>query len=389
MMFIKAILNLKPVNKGLCTMGNNLRRLVLISLSVSLLALQGAAKASGADEEAQKLAKADELLIKGKPKPAAALLREVIRSNPNSAQAHTELGKALAGIDDTNYQQAIAEETEALRLDPKSYGARRVLGKIYANQHKLPEALKLLEEARDLKPTSYSAQSDLGTAYLASGKIDEAIASFKKAIEIKPSSVESHVKLAVLLSKKNEYKEAIAEAKAAVKLNDKQAETHLTLANLQLESGDYTEAVDAFKAAIEANGFDSFGAKNPLTAASALSGLGWAIASQKDVSKDKLEEAVNDERKAIKAYPIYLPGFVRLADLLTRQSKNKEAEAVYQGGMKISRNDPSIATPYAKFLDYTGHKDDAKALLKQILAKTPDNKQAADALAAIEQNKTK
>jgi len=370
-------------------MSDKLNKFVLMSLSISLLALQGTTIATAAEDETQKLAKADELLTKGKPKPAAALLREIIRSNPNNAQAHMEMGKALAGMDDTNYQQAIAEEQEALRLDPKSYGARRVLGKIYANQHKLPEALKLLEEARDLKPTSYSAQSDLGTAYLAAGKNDEAIAAFRKAIEIKPASVESHVKLAVLLSKKNEYKEAIAEAKEAVKLNGKQAETHLTLANLQLESGDYSGATEAFKAAIDANGFDSFGSKNPLTAASALSGLGWAIASEKDVSKDKLEEAVNDERKAIKAYPTYLPGFVRLADLLTRQSKNKDAEAVYQGGMKLSRNDPSIATPYAKFLDYTGRKDDAKALLKQVLAKTPDYKQASEALAAIEQNKTK
>ena len=62
---------------------------------------------------------------------------------------------------------------------------------------------------------------------------------------------------------------------------------------------------------------------------------------------------------------------------------------MYQGGMKLSRNDPSIATPYAKFLDYTGRKDDAKALLKQVLAKTPDYKQASEALAVIEQNKTK
>ncbi len=359
--------------------------LVLVALS-----MVSAPAGWSADDAKDKLAKANQLIEKGKAKPAAVLLREVIRSNPNIAEAHMQLGAALAATaENDKYDEAIAEEQLAIKLDPKSSGSHRILGMIYANQKKFDQSIPLLKEACALKPTGFAAHRDLGTAYLSSGKMDDAIAAFEKAAQIKPESVEVHTKLAVILCKQKKYSDAISEANKAVKLGENQAETHLVLGNIKLESGDYAGAQAAFKDTIEKNGYDYLGMKNPLTAASAFSGLGWAIASEKDADKAKLEEAVSYQKKAVKALEGFLPAYIRLAELYGKQGKNKDAEALYQNIFKATKGDAGVAVSYAKFLEYTGRKNEAKDILKKVLEKTPDNKAIADALAALDQTKTK
>lgn len=343
-----------------------------------------------ADDAKEKLAKATQLIDKGKAKPAAVILREVIRANPNIAEAHMQLGAALASTaENDKYDEAIAEEQTAIKLDPKSSSAHRILGMIYANQKKFDQSIPLLKEACALKPTGFAAHKDLGTAYLSAGKLDDAVSAFQKALEIKPENVEVHTKLAVIFSKQKKYTEAINEANKAVKLGANQAETHLVLGNIKLESGDYAGAQSAFKDTIELNGYDYLGMKNPLTAASAFSGLGWAIASEKDADKDKtkMDEAVSNQKKAVKALPGFLPAYIRLAELYGRQGKNKDADSLYQNIFKATKYDAGVAASYSHFLEYTGRKNEAKDVLKKVLEKSPDNKQIADALAALDQPK--
>lgn len=333
--------------------------LLIFSLSVTGIVAQAAEDLAG------KIARADDLLNKGKARPAAVLLREVIRSNPDNAQAHMELGAALAQLaDNDKYDAAIAEEKLALKLDPGSYGARKILGHIYANLHKTQDAIITLKEACDIKPASFSARRDLGTAYLAAGKIDDAIGAFKKATELKPENAECHLKLSQLFSLKKDFTHAIPEAAEAVRYGGNKAETHLVLANLKLDSGDAAGSIDSFKTAIEKNGFDALGCRNPLTAASAFSGLGWALAAG-DAGKKNLDESISDQRKAIKAYPSFLTAYLRLAELLSRQDKNKEAEAVYQKGLRLSGDDPALAASYAQFLERNGRKAEAQNIRKK------------------------
>jgi tetratricopeptide (TPR) repeat protein len=295
-----------------------------------------------------------------------------------------QLGAALATLaQKDDYDTAILEEKQALKLDPKSFGARIILGHIYANVNKPNEAISILKEACDLKPQSYGAQRDLGIACLTAGKVDEATAAFKKAIELNPKKEEAHLKLAGLLTLKGNYRDAIAEANEAVQLAGGDAQAHLALANALLESGDEAGSVDSFKNALHSNK-----THDVLTEANALSGLGWAIAS-KDPGKFDMDEGILDQRKAIKMFPPFLPGYTRLAELLSRQDKNKEAEDVYKSALKMSPDDPLVGTAYGKFLDRVGRKNEARTALQKVLEKTPKFKPASDALAALEQVKTK
>ena len=347
---------------------------VLSAQFLLLLALPSRA----AGDPAQDIAKADTLLNNGKPKQAAGILRGVISSHPDNAAAHMELGAALASMADNNeYDAAIAEEETALKLDPKSYGARKILGQIYANQNKMQESLKILEEACTYNPNSYGAHRDLGKAQMAAGKTDDAIRSFRKAVVLNPEKIDAHNKLAGLLSKTDQHKEAIEEARKAVKLDLSTPESHLALGNALLAAGDRSAAVEAFEKTMDTNAVK--GRRNPLTQASALSGRGWAFSS----SSAELQAAVNDQRQAIKIFPSFGPAYIRLAELLSRQDKNKEAESIYKSSMRFSGDDPSVATAYAKFLSKTQRGTEAREMLKKVLEKKPDYKPAVEALSQI------
>jgi protein O-GlcNAc transferase len=365
---------LKSGNQEAPAMSNTLNKTLSISVALSLL-LCGAASALAAGESDAQLAKADEMMKQKKPKQAVELLRQIISSNPDNAHAHMQLGAALASLaEKEQYDPAIKEEKEALRLDPKSFGARIILGHIYANLNKSAESIAILKEACEMRPGSYGAHRDLGIACLAGGKLDEAITAFKKAIEIKPKEEESHLKLSILLSKKGNFRDAIAEANEACQIAGGDPEAHLALANIVLESGDEGGSIEPFKRALAANK-----ARNALTEANALSGLGWALAA-KNAGKNDLDEGILDQRKALKVFPPFLPAYVRLAELLSKQDKNKEAEDSYKEALKISPDDAGVGTSYGKFLDRIGRKDEARAILKKVLDRTPNFKPAADAL---------
>lgn len=363
-------------------MSNNLTKSLSVSLAL-FVALSGATASYCADDAAAKLAKADELMKQKKVKQAVDLLREVVSANPNNAQAHMQLGAGLASMADKkeDYEPAVKEENEALRLDPKLFGARIILGHIYANQEKSAESIKILKEACEMRPQSYGAHRDLGIACLAAGKIDDAIVAFKKATELKPKDEEAHLKLAILLSKKGNFRDAMAEASEACQVAGGDPEAHLALANITLESGDAAGSIDSFRSALRNNK-----AHDALTEANALSGLGWALAV-KDAAKNSVDEGVLDQRKAIKIFPPFLPAYVRLGELLSRQDKNKEAEESFKAAQKLSPDDAGVATSYARFLDHVNRKDEARTMLKKVLEKSPSFKPAADALNGIEQGK--
>lgn len=347
----------------------------LLGLSL-ILAISGFAPAAQAADPSEQLKKADLILQEGNPKASVEILREVIRTNPDSAQAHMQLGMALAALDSqaekADYETAILEEKQALKLDPKSFGARIMLGHIYANLNKGPEAIAIIKEAIEIKPTSYGAHRDLGIAYLVAEKPEEAQAEFKKAIEINPKKYDAHMKLALVHSSNANFRDALNEAMEAVNLAGKASEaveSQLVFGTILIDSRNESEAIRPFKAVLAKE------KNNPI----ALSGLGWALAQ----TDGKIEDGIRYQRSAIKVYP-YMPAYVRLAELLLKQNKPAEAEDEYKNALKINPDDPRVRTAYAKFLDGNGRKDDARGELKKVLDKKPNFKPASDALAGLD-----
>jgi TonB family protein len=138
--------------------------------------------AGGAANFAALEARYNEKHIGRNEKTPGITLREVVQANPNSVEAHVNLGAQL------------------------------ITEKIY------PEALSILKQAVSLQPNSPAAQFDLGLAQLKEKQYEDAVTSNKKALELKPEWPDAYNNLGLAYAGLSRWKEAVTAYREAVRL---------------------------------------------------------------------------------------------------------------------------------------------------------------------------
>ena len=108
---------------------------------------------------------------------AIADYSEAIRLNPQSVETRLQLCGLL---EDDSPRDALGFAEQAVSLDPKSFKAHFVLGKLLFKTERLAESAKELETSRDLDPTSSAVRFALVRTYKSLGK--EADAAREAAI---------------------------------------------------------------------------------------------------------------------------------------------------------------------------------------------------------------
>jgi tetratricopeptide (TPR) repeat protein len=205
-----------------------------------------------------------------------------IEANPNSAEAHRQLGDIfiLQGRDD----EALAELLVAAWLDPKDARAHAAAGQVYARMMKYPDAIAALTRAVALDPRLREARYTLGTVLMRAGKVDEgkaelemfgrqqadaeaqgqrefeidalrrqaaargregdvggAIDGFERAAALDPLSSRSHRDLGLALLRAKRSREAVEELDAAQRIEASE-EGFLYLADALAAAGNTEEA---------------------------------------------------------------------------------------------------------------------------------------------------
>ncbi len=108
-----------------------------------------------------------------------------------SAQQFFDRG--VEASENDNYDEAIADFTKALEIDPnyaKAYGNR---GITYAEKGQPDEAIADFNKALQINPKDAEAYTYRGWAYAYKGQFDQAITDYNKAIEINPKLTEAYL----------------------------------------------------------------------------------------------------------------------------------------------------------------------------------------------------
>jgi spermidine synthase len=140
---------------------------------------------------------------------------------PESADLHNLLGIALA--EKGQFDGAIVQFREALRMDPDSAKTHWHLGAALASQDSREEAIGYLRRSVQLDSTNGPAHYDLGGSLLAARQLDGAVEEFRAAIRLMPSSVEAHNNLGLSLALEGKLDEAIDEFQRALALEPESA----------------------------------------------------------------------------------------------------------------------------------------------------------------------
>jgi tetratricopeptide (TPR) repeat protein len=234
-------------------------------------------------EDRMKLAK---LLMQDHLRHAAQeTLESVLRSSPDLAEAHADLG--LLFLQAGQFEEARLHAGRAVQLEPDSADYCMLLAQILLKEKQYPTALAILEATKDRfgslavyqyklawahyglghVPTAAAlletlvqqhprldrAHYSLGDCYVALGKLQKAEAQYRAAIGLNPKDGSYHAALGLVLRKEHggRIEEAIGELEKAQQLNRLDVESRVQLAICYEQKTQLSKAEQLLETAIQ------------------------------------------------------------------------------------------------------------------------------------------
>ena len=180
---------------------------------------------------------------------AIVALRQIVERNPESGQAHADLGGLLENQGNTveaeqEYRQAVQQKNPPTK-------ALYNLGMILAKRNNFDEAIEFLQRARSANPGDEDIHYDLALTLAVRGDDERAIAELRETIRIEPLYTKAYYNLAVLLARKGQSHEATAFLRAAVDADPLFAKAHYQLATILARSGAYEDAIRSYREVLQ------------------------------------------------------------------------------------------------------------------------------------------
>jgi tetratricopeptide (TPR) repeat protein len=184
----------------------------------------------------------------GRGDEALTLFRRAIAIDPDCEAADMELGRLFEQRGDL--EAAAICYRRAIRQHPADAGAHHALGRVLHRQGAIAEAVASYGLALQLMPDLAEAHSDLGEGLRRLGRIASALAACRQALALKPDLAEAHNNLGNVLQDQGRLGEAMMRYERALTLKPDLAEAHRNLANATWEWQHSTAAALAHHQAI-------------------------------------------------------------------------------------------------------------------------------------------
>jgi tetratricopeptide (TPR) repeat protein len=229
------------------------RRAFAMSLLIPLLASTSAMhaiQAAGQVHSAETLGRdADAAYDRGDVQQAIRLYRELLKMQPDSVAARTNLGVALARIGD--YSNAAAEYNKALKQAPDNEKILLDLALAYYKQAVFDAAAADLEHLRAKHPENRQSLYLLADCYLRLGRNEDVVALLQPAYDADPHdrAVEFALGMALIRTGQSEKGEAIIKD---VAMSADQSEVDLLTGAAELAARDSKAAVTSIHKALDA-----------------------------------------------------------------------------------------------------------------------------------------
>ena len=261
------------------------------------------------------------------------------------------------------------EATIALRLDPRNYGAAKILAKALTQDKKYKEAVSLIESMLRQVPDDPDLIGNLGLAYLGLKDKDKAKETFVHLLELAPDNSRALAFLTALTADKDLAK-ATAFVEEHIRKAPKAGGHYMLLGDLLARQKKNEEAIAAFNKAQE------LAPDNPQP---------YIVTARLMASLGKTDQAVAELSQLLVKQPDSLPANMGLATLYEIQGKHQEAKEKYKKVLSVEPNSAAAANNLAWIIASEKDGDLGEALRLAMLAKQamPDEPHIADTLGFV------
>ena len=180
---------------------------------------------------------------------AKKLYKEILKTNPNFAGAHNNLGNVLHELG--QFKKAVSCYEKAIQIQPNYTNAHYNLGSVLHELGQFKKAVSCYEKAIQIQPDYANAHYNLGLIFKELGEFQKAVSCYEKAIQINPNFAGAHNNLGNVLHELGEFQKAISCCKKAIQINPNFAGTHNNLGLIFKELGEFQKAMGCYEKAIQ------------------------------------------------------------------------------------------------------------------------------------------
>jgi tetratricopeptide (TPR) repeat protein len=337
---------------------------------------------------------------------AADEYREASRLSPSNQETRFALAKCLVFL--AEYTEAIPILKAYLLNHPKAFEPHYLLGLAYRGLEQYPQSEEQLRTAATIEPDHADLQFNLGLVMLRSGRAKEAVPHLQKAIQLDPAAEAPRLQLAIALKDLNQTQNSakvyqdVRETEQANLLKN-QFTTEGAKANQLLAAGQAAQAAEVYRQMLKIQPRDAHTYYNLSLAldleerfaeerqaletaikldpklAQARSKLGLL-----DMSQGHPADAIQNFKKAIEIDPQLTEAQVNLATIYDGKGEVKEAEALLRRAIE---SDPKYAQAHFNLglvLAQQQRFPEADSELETAVALDAGNLDAQTALAEVE-----
>jgi tetratricopeptide (TPR) repeat protein len=272
----------------------------------------------------------------GRLDEAEALFQRAVRSDAAMVGAHMNL--AYLYLLKKAPEKTAAELREVLRLEPDNAEAAYRLVWLLLSQGRIDECISFIEKLKGSQQPSAPLFGVLGDAYLRKGNKVEALSAIKKAIELRPNDAAYHFALgSAWLKYPPDLQEAEQSFRQFLKLQPDDARGQLLLGYVLLKGKQYAEARELLENSIQK------GAGTP----EAFYYLGLIAQGQNED-----ERAIEFFQKSIQLAPSFAHVHIALGATYMKLKDYTRAQQALETGVKLSPDDSkahyNLAVLYAR-----------------------------------------
>ena len=180
---------------------------------------------------------------------AIADYNQALRLDPQNAVAYYDRGNAFCSKQD--YDRAMADYNQALRLDPKYVDAYINRGNAFYSKQDYDRAMADYNQALKIDPQSVIAYYDRGNVYEVKNSNEAAMADYNQALKIDPDDVDAYTQRGIIFAEKQDYDRAMVNYNQALRLDPKNADAYMNRGKAYLDKGSNEPAMADLNQALE------------------------------------------------------------------------------------------------------------------------------------------